>query len=459
MNQASQSELVLQHYGLEGLRAHIASLTPEAAEALLFDWDFFRRPAQAPPAWDWVTWLCLAGRGWGKTRVGAEQVREWAREVPIINLVGPTAADVRDVMIEGPSGILAICPRGERPLYQPSKARLVWPNGAVSLLFSAEEPERLRGPQCYKGWADELAAWQYLEDAWDQFMFGLRLGNNPQVVVTTTPKPVKIVKDLVKDKTTAITRGSTYDNRANLAKTFFNKIVTKYEGTRLGRQEINAELLDDNPNALFSRTIIDKNRVKREDVPPLARIVVAVDPAVTAKETSDDTGICVAGITPTFPPHIYILEDSTMEMAKPHEWASRVVVLYDKHQADRVVGEVNNGGDLVETNIRTARENISYRCVRATRGKILRAEPIAALHEQGRVHHVGSLAKMEDEMCEYDAVTVTKSPNRLDAQVWAVTELIDPAEEEAGTEHHEIVTINEDLDEAEFAIMNGYYSG
>ncbi len=409
----------------------MAQLTTEQAEALVYDWDFWARPSQRLPANNvlpsgvWVTWLVLAGRGFGKTRVGAETIRSWVLtgEYRTVNLIGATSSDVRDIMIEGESGIMAICPKGERPLYQPSKARLVWPNGVVSLLFSAEEPERLRGKQHSKLWGDEVAAWRYHE-SWDQASFGLRLGSNPQIVVTTTPKPVKLIKELIKDPTTVVTRGSTYDNKHNLAGAFLAKIITKYENTRLGRQELNAELLDDNPNALWTRKRIDELRVAMEQLPStLNRIVVGVDPAVTANKNSDETGIVAAGRDSRTPPHYYVLMDNTLS-ASPDKWAERVVATYDGTGADRVIGEVNNGGDLVENNVRNKRVGIPFKAVHATRGKVVRAEPIAALYEQGRVHHVGTFAALEDQMCDFDPqLEDQSSPDRMDALVWALTEL------------------------------------
>lgn len=389
-----------------------------------YDWRFNAREAQfLPDHRPWQYWLIMAGRGFGKTRTGAETVREWVKKYPYVNLAGATADDARDIMIEGESGILAICPKDERPVYKASKRRLEWQNGAKSLIFTADEPERFRGKQHMKLWADEVASWRY-PDAWDQAMLGLRLGDNPQAVVTTTPRPIKLIKDLVKDKNTIITRGSTYDNRPNLAPSFFNQIITKYEGTRLGRQELNAEILDDNPNALFIRSRIDELRL--QVAPELRRIVVGVDPAVTSNENSDETGIVVVGMAKheDGTDHAYVLNDASL-MASPDTWARRVVFNYREFKADRIIGEVNNGGDLIETILKTIDKYVSYKKVHATRGKVKRAEPIAALYEQGRVHHVGSFAKLEDQMCSYDPQDDSgDSPDRMDALVWALTELM-----------------------------------
>jgi phage terminase large subunit-like protein len=403
------------------ITALLETLDDQEAEILLHDWSVWARDEQVTPPGDWTYWLILAGRGFGKTRTGAEWVRERINYTPIVNLIGATVDDARDVMIEGESGILAICPPWERPAYKTSKRRLEWPNGAISLIFTADEPERLRGKQHMALWADELAAWRYPE-AWDQAMMGLRLGAHPQACITTTPRPTQLIRELIKDPATFVTRGSTYDNRSNLAPSFFAKIISKYEGTRLGRQELNAEILDDNPNALWQRSQIDKLRVR--NAPELKRIVIGVDPAVTSTENSDECGIVAVGIGKDN--HGYVLEDATL-LASPDGWARRAVKAYRDHSADRLVAEVNNGGDLVELVIRQVDKNIAYKKVHASRGKVKRAEPIAALYEQGRFHHVGSFPKLEDEMCNYNPADdeVQASPNRMDALVWAASELFD----------------------------------
>lgn len=420
-------------------------LTAVEQASLEHNWQtFWARPEQRIPQWAWQVWLILAGRGFGKTRTGAETVREWVKSFRYVNIIAATSDDARDIMIEGESGILAICPKWERPHYSISKSRLDWPNGARSLVFTADEPERLRGKQHEKLWGDEVCAWRYPE-SWDQAMFGLRLGKNPQCVVTTTPKPTALLKELVKNPTTHVTRGSTYDNRANLAAQFFDKIIRKYEGTRLGRQELNAEILTDNPRALWSRDAIDRDRVVSAP-PSLRRIVVGLDPNVKNRDlaqlakgsdTLDEAGIVVAaqgdappGWVPpvaTIPrdvPHYYVIGDHSVD-AGPNEWGNAAVKAYRDHKADRIIGEVNNGGDMVEMTIQAVDRNVSYKSVTASRGKAIRAEPISALYEQGRVHHVGSFAQLEDEMCDFDPVTTTKSPNRMDALVWALTELTD----------------------------------
>jgi predicted phage terminase large subunit-like protein len=399
----------------------IAKLTDEEVLALKYDWHFHGRPLQFAPQTEvpWVYWLILAGRGFGKTRTGAEWCREQVKTCQHVNIVGATVTDARDIMIEGESGILACCSKRERPLFVASKRQLQWPNGAKSLIFTADEPERLRGKQHEKLWADELAAWRYPE-AWDQAMFGLRLGKHPQACITTTPRPIQIVRDLIKDPASVVTRGSTYDNRTNLAAAFFNKIITKYEGSRLGRQELNAELLEDNPGALWKLSDIDRLRVN--ETPMLARVVTAIDPSVKEDGSEDEAGIVVAGLG--YDGEVYVLDDISLA-ASPHGWATHAVNLgYKRHCCDRIVAEVNNGGALVESVIRTVDPDVPYEAVHASRGKRTRAEPVSALYEQGRVHHVGTFAKLEDEMCQWDPEISPNSPNRVDALVWAVTQLM-----------------------------------
>jgi phage terminase large subunit-like protein len=399
-----------------------------------------------------VNWLVMAGRGFGKTRVGSEQVRKWVKTFPIVNLIGATAADVRDVMVEGigaGSAIMEVCRRDERPTYEKSNRRLSWPNGARSLLFSAEEPERLRGPQCMKYWCDEVAAWRYAEEAWEQIDFTLRLGTNPQTVITTTPKPTKLIKALAANPDNYVTRGSTYDNKANLAKNFFDKIVRKYEGTRLGRQELMAELLEDRPGALWTLKVIDADRV-RQCPPLLTRVVVGVDPAVTSGDDSAEWGIVVVGVGPSpngqlWPPHFYIIDDGSAKLS-PNDAAKIIVGAYQYHKADRVIAEVNNGGDLVEAILRTVNLNFAYSAVHASRGKLTRAEPIAALYEQHRVHHVGAFPTLEDQMCDY-VPFLSKSPDRMDALVWAITALSADSEEEVIYEYDELHRISPELDD------------
>lgn len=369
---------------------------------------------------DWLTWLILAGRGYGKTRTGAEAVREQVEtsKAKRVALVGRTAADVRDVMVEGESGLLAISPPYFRPQYYPSKRRVVWPNGAIATCYSGDKPDVLRGPQHDFAWVDELAAFRYADDTWSNLGLGLRLGEYPRTVVTTTPRPIKIIRDLVKDGTCIVTPGTTYENIANLSAQF-QHIIKRYEGTTLGRQELLAELLEDIPGALWSHKVIDSLRVRY--TPDLTRIVVAIDPATTSNKDSNDTGIIVCGRGAD--QHGYVLDDLTMHDT-PNKWAKRAVDALKGHKADRIVAEVNNGGDLVKTVIHTIDKNAPFKTVHASRSKRTRAEPIAALYEQGRIHHVGTFAMLEDEMCTWLPLSGDDSPDRMDALVWGMTELM-----------------------------------
>jgi len=388
------------------------------AEALRYRWDINAREKQRVPDDLFFIWLILAGRGFGKTRTGAETVRLWVRDNAFVNLIGATSDDARAIMIEGESGIMNICPDNERPVYIPSKRRLEWPNGSQSLIFTADEPERLRGKQHYKIWADELGSWRYPE-AWEQAMLGLRLGKRPQGIVTTTPKPTKLLLELVNDDRNIITTGTTYENRANLAGGFFDYVISKYEGTRLGRQELNAELLTDVPGALWKRENIDNARLLKAPE-GLARIVVGVDP--TATSTGDEAGIITAG---RFDQDYYTLSDDSTQ-GSPQEWATAAVTAYHRHKADIMVAEKNNGGEMVKAVINQVDPTVNVKLVWASRGKATRAEPVAAISEQGRDHHVGSFAMLEDELCMWQPGDA--SPNRLDAKVWAMTELMQRGE-------------------------------
>lgn len=415
----------------------LAELSAEEKIALQYKWPFWARPSQLAPEGNWTYWLLMAGRGFGKTRVGAEWVRSIAESGTIgrIHLIAPTNGDIRDVMLEGESGIMAISPNHFMPKYEPSKKRLTWPNGVVASLFSAEEPERLRGPQCGAFWADEAAAWANQKETWSNLQFGFRLGRQLRGVVTTTPRPVALVRDLVKmskkspDKC-VVTTGTTYDNRQNLAEPFFDEVVTAFEGTRLGRQELAGELLEDNPNAIFTSEDIDKARVPTapED---MERVVVSIDPAVTSNIDSNESGIISVGKKKDASglDHFFVLRDDTVTSAAPDVWARKAVTVYHLVKADRVIAEANNGGDMVISTIGTVNRNIPAEKVIATRGKTKRAEPVAALYEQGRVHHVGAVEpfkKLEDQMLAWDPTLGDDqpSPDRMDALVWAVSWLM-----------------------------------
>jgi phage terminase large subunit-like protein len=409
--------------GITPQQAYAAGLALTDAEARIMRWDWatWARPEQMPPAGrDWRTWLLLGGRGSGKTRPCAEAVREWARDPnAVIALIGPTSADVRQVMIEGESGILNVSPPEDRPRWQPSVRRLSWPAGAVAFTYSAEEPERLRGPQHSACWSDEIAAYPDPKAVWDLLLPGLRLGRNPQRIVSTTPKPLKFLHDLIADPGTRVSRMKTWDNRANLPDAYIAELQRIYGGTRIGRQELEGELLDEAEGALWHRARLDALRVRK--APELQRIVIAIDPAVTSGENSDETGIVAAGLG--VDGDGYVLADKSCRLP-PDQWASRAISLFDALDGDRIIAETNNGGDLVESVIRTVRRNISYEKITASRGKVVRAEPVAALYEQGRVHHVGAFNELEDEMVNFVPGQLVKSPNRADALVWALSWLM-----------------------------------
>lgn len=383
-----------------------------------------------------MTWVILAGRGFGKTRAGAEWVRSMVcGDTPLgpgkhkrVALIAETAADCRDVLVEGDSGLMGIHPKDFRPVYEPSKRRVTWPNGAVATLFNATEPDQLRGPQHDLAWCDELAKWRYAQETWDMLQFGLRLGDNPRQLITTTPRPIVLLREIMKDAKTVVTRGSTYDNSANLASAFLDQIKRKYEGTRLGRQEIGAEMLDDVPGSLWTRDMLDRNRkAKTDKLPDMQRIVVAIDPAGKSQETAisegtAETGIVVAGLG--VDGKGYVLDDLTCSLS-PNGWARRALSGYDLYSADAIVVETNQGGDMVKETIRSVR-NVPVIEVTASRGKVTRAEPVAALYEQNRVCHVGSFPEMEDQMVLFTPLGVAgdTTGDRVDALVWALSQLM-----------------------------------
>ena len=387
-------------------------------------WAQSARAKQIQPKGDWSIWLILAGRGWGKTRTGAEDIVAYAMTNPNVRcgVVAPTNGDLRRVCFEGPSGLIKVIPReclSEDNGFNKSSMEIKLWNGSLIQGYAAIEPDRLRGPQFHRVWADELASWRYPE-SFDQILFGLRLGDDPKLIITTTPRPSPLIINLVKraNKDVHLTRGSTFENHKNLAKSALEQLKEKYEGTKLGRQELYADILDEAEGALWNYNNLEKNRIDIEKLPDMERVVVAVDPAVTNNEESDETGIIVAGrgVDKRF----YIIKDSTIK-ASPDKWMRVAIDDFYINNADRIVAEVNNGGDLVEKLLRTIDRNISYKAVRATRGKIIRAEPIAALYEQDKVSHVGIFKELEEQLCSY--IGGGKSPDRLDALVWALTEL------------------------------------
>ena len=398
----------------------------KATVSLYTDWLRTARIKQLEPSGDFNIWLILAGRGWGKTRTGAQDIALYALRNPNTQcaVVAPTHGDLRRVCFGGPSGLLSIIPpdcytnSDETKGYSSSTSEIRLFNGSKIVGYAAINPDRLRGPQFHRAWCDELAAWRYPE-AFDQLMFGLRLGEHPKCLITTTPKPTKIIKELVNRDDVSVTRGSTFENVDNLAEAAIENLKLRYEGTTLGRQELYAEIVDDIEGALWKMSLIEEARIKDEPE-DLRRIVVSIDPAVTSNENSDETGIVVAGVD--YNNNYYILDDVSGVMS-PDEWAKMAVRCYYEWEASRVVAEVNNGGDLVERIIRSVDANIPYTAVRASRGKMVRAEPVAALYEQRRVHHVNSFPELEDQMCSYTGERNQSSPDRLDAMVWAITEL------------------------------------
>lgn len=414
--------------GADAFATMVEALPPEERLRLAYTWVLFARASQLPPPGTWRVWLQMAGRGNGKTRTGSETTRGEveAGRAGRIALVAPTAADARDVMVEGASGILAVSPPWFRPTYEPSKRRVTWPNGAQAHLYSADEPDRLRGPQHDFAWCDELASYPQPDAVWDMLSMGLRIGERPRALVTTTPRPISLLRRLLADPTVVVTRGTTFDNAANLAPSFIADVRRVYEGTRLGRQELFAELLTDNPNALFRQADIDAARVVR--APELRRVVVAVDPSASSDADSDECGIVVAGVGDcgcrgTVERHMFVMADESAVLS-PAAWAATVRRTYDRHRADRVVAEKNMGGDMVEAVLLAhGGSHLPIKLVHASRGKAVRAEPISGLMEQRKIHFVGYFAKLEDQITQWDP-TVTRSPDRLDAFVWAATELV-----------------------------------
>jgi len=403
----------------------LAELLPHEAAAIQYAWHVWARPEQLAPTGDWLVWLLLAGRGFGKSRTGAEWCREQAQVMPGSHgaLVAPTAADARDVMVKA---LLGCTPEQEGLSYEPSKRALVWANGSTATIYSAEEPDRLRGPQHHWAWCDEVAAWQYADDCWDMLMMTMRLGDSPRVVASTTPRPIPLIRRLLKDPGTVKSTGSTFDNASNLSAVFLAAVRERYDGTRLGRQELHAELLDDVEGALWIHGLIDRTR--KAAVPALVRIVVAVDPSGSAKRTADEAGIVVAGIGDCtclgrVDKHAFILEDLTGRYS-PRDMGTKAIGAYHKYKANRLVAEDNFGGKIIEDLVQLIDPRVAYRAVHASRGKLVRAEPVAALYEQGRVHHVGLFRELEDEMCGYAPLVSTESPGRLDAMVWAITDLM-----------------------------------
>ena len=424
---------LLQCSSRSEVRHFLREITDEDEALVADDWPTWARLNQLPTRdgrdiAEFRVWLVLGGRGAGKTRCGAEWTRCQAQglrplaDAPAsrIALIGPTIAQVRSVRVEGISGLLSIHADGGRPNFEPSLRRIVWPNGAIAEMFSAEQPDSLRGPQFDAAWCDELAKWRYPQETWDMLQFGLRLGEAPRVVVTTTPRPMPLLQRLVADSETLVARTPTADNRRFLAPQFLRDMEARYGGTRLGRQEIGGEIVEDRADALWTRAQIEDARVAA--APPLMRIVVGIDPPASLGEDAA-CGIVAAGIGED--DCVYVLEDATVEGIAPAGWAARAIALYRRRDADTMVAEVNQGGEMVRAVLRNVDASAPLKTVHATRGKYLRAEPVAALYAQGRVRHAGAFPDLEDQMCAFglDGLASGRSPDRLDALVWAVTEL------------------------------------
>ncbi len=415
----------------------IASLPPEGREALLYHWPFWARPDQLVPPGNWSTAVYLAGRGWGKTRTGAEAVRAMVcGSTPLsgglcsrIAIVSETAKDLRETIALGSSGVLAVHPKAFRPSYT-AMGGFKWPNGATALLYNGTEPDQLRGPNFDFAWCDELAKWRYAQEAWDMLQFALRVGPNPRCIITTTPRSTGTLKSILADPATVTIKGRTSDNSANLSPKFLERMRLRYEGTRLGRQELSGEVLDDVPGALWTRSMLDATRIKRgTELPDMQTVVVGIDPAVAEpgrnRENDDETaetGIVVAGLG--VDGRGYILDDISCRLG-PMGWARRAIAGHDTYNADRIIAEINQGGAMVEAVIRAERATIKYEGVHASRGKVTRAEPVAALYEQGRVSHVGTFTELEDQMCTFTPFGIVGNglKDRTDALVWALTKL------------------------------------
>lgn len=409
----------------EERRSLMASLSPRQQNQWRYHWQAWARDSQLPPAGTWRVWLMMAGRGFGKTRSGAEWIRQLACAMPgaRLALVAATYHEGRAVMIDGDSGLRAISPVGYRPRWNSSLRRLIWKNGSQAFLYSAEEPETLRGPQHHAAWCDELAKWPHADDTWMNLNMGLRLGDTPRIMVTTTPRPIRLVKELLEADGTVVTRGTTQENAAFLPRAFLDTVYATWGKSRLGRQELGGELVEDIEGALWTRAMLDGCTVR--DLPELTRVVVAVDPAASSSETADACGIIVAARAAD--DRYYVLADKTVRGASPDTWARIVCHAAHSFSADRVVAEANNGGDMVANVLRAVDSALPVKLVRATRGKSARAEPVAALYERGLVRHAGRFTELDDQLCglmpggKYRGPG--KSPDRADALVWALTEL------------------------------------
>lgn len=433
---------VYRESGMDGLSRMVENMPEDEASEIAYDWKgTWARPVarnedgtwagQLPPPIPWDVWLIMAGRGFGKTRTGAEWVRDEAKKQKVrFAFVSQDPSDARTVMIMGDSGIMAVTPEADRPTYNPTTKMINWPNGSVGEVHSAHNYEGLRGPQFHRAWVDEFCAFRYIRQTWDNLTFGMRLvaadGSQPKTCITTTPRPVDLLKEIMADERTVVTTGSTYENVQNLSSAFIKRVIRRYENTSLGAQELHARILEEAEGALWTRDVLEGTRVSHN--PELTRVIVGVDPMARASENArrkvapPETGIVVAGLG--VDGDCYILADYSVTNAKPDVWATKAIAAYHEFQADRICGEVNNGGDMVQDVIHTRDANVAFKMVHASRGKRIRAEPIAALYEQGRVHHVGVFSDLETQMCAWTGSDGEPSPDRMDALVWAVSELM-----------------------------------
>jgi len=403
----------------EDLTKILLNLSTEQKKAVLNSWELRARDKQLEPEEDFTTWLISCGRGWGKTLCGAQTVRSYIESgrAKRVALIGATSADVRDVMIQGVSGLMSIAPPEFRPVYEPSKRRLTYPNGSICTAYADAEPEQLRGAEVDLIWCDEICKWKYPEYTLDMARFCLRGGDSPKIIITTTPKPIKVIKDLLEDETCYLTTGNTFEN-SKLPDAFVDHMKKRYSNTRIGEQELYARLLDDNPQAMWKRHDIEDHRVLK--APDLKRVVVSIDPAGSHNANSDETGITVAGIG--FNDQGYVLDDLSLK-ASPKQWGEVAISAFHKYQADKIVVEKNMGGDMCTHVLSSIDPNIPVKTVHASRGKVARSEPIASLYEQGRIHHVGFFAELEDQMCQWEP-SLKGSPDRMDSLCWAMTELM-----------------------------------
>lgn len=434
LNISSKKQVRGDNSKYRDFKSFLKSLSLNELKALSCDWQLSARREQLPPIGQWFTWLILGGRGAGKTRAGAEWVHDASSSGYLMDkvsgrklvygriaLVAETLSDAREVMVDGQSGILNIAKRN-RPVYESSRRRLIWPNGAIAQIFSSEDPESLRGPQFDLAWCDELCKWKYAQETWDMLQFGLRLGSQPRQLITTTPRPIELLKQIMEDPLTVITKMRTDDNKEHLANSFLHNVNARYADTRLGRQELDGEVISDLENALWQREMLEEIRITQ--LPDLKRIVVAIDPPVSATAKNSCCGIVVAGLDAQGSG--IVLEDGSIDGASPSKWAARAVELYHRYEADMVVAEGNQGGDMVRSVLQASDATLPIQIVHATRGKWLRAEPVAALYEQNRIKHLGAFKKLEDQMCNFSNTYGSSaiSPDRLDALVWALTALM-----------------------------------